>query len=244
MSRVPFVLWRKENSLALRARSTWFVFAAVAGLSGVLLVAGLRAEAGHVASLPVVFCSQLAIAAPFAVAFFTMGLFARERASGTLEALLTAPVTDAEIVLGKFLSAYGLVLLSLALGSIPFAVYLHLAAPPPPFAPAHVAWGAAAVALAPAAWPAVGVLAAVAARRESAAGATTLAFCLSSAALLAGRFPGFRDAGISRTVDILDFARGVADTRPIVLFITAAAFFLFCAVRLLETRRWASSSRS
>lgn len=241
MSRVPFVLWRRETSLALRARATWAVFAAVAGLAGVLLAAGLREAAGHVEPLPVVFCVQLAVAAPFAVAFFTMGLFARERASGTLEALLTAPVTDAEVVAGKFLAAYSLVLLSLGLASLPLAVYLHRAAPPPPFAPAHLAWGVGAVALAAAAWTAFGVLAAVAARRESAAGATTLAFCLSTAAFLTEQFPGFRAGELSRTVSVMDFARGIADTRPVVLFLTAAAFFLFCAVRLLETRRWASS---
>lgn len=242
MSRVPLVLWRKETALALRSRATWFVFAAVAGLAGVLFVAGLRGEAGHAVQLPVVFCTRLAMAAPFAVAFFTMGLFARERASGTLEALLTAPVTDAEVVLGKFLSAYTLVLLSLALSSLSLPVYLHRAAPPPPYTPAHLALGAVSIALAAAAWTAFGVLAAVAARRESAAGATTLAFSLSAAAFLAGQFPGFRTGDIDAPFGFADFARGMADTRPAVLFLTCAAFFLFCAVRLLETRRWASSS--
>jgi len=242
MSRVPLVLWRKETALALRSRATWFVFAAVAGLAGVLFTAGLREAAGHVERLPIVFCTQLAMAAPFAVAFFTMGLFARERASGTLESLLTAPVTDAEVVLGKFLSAYTLVLLSLGLASLALPVYLHRAAPPPPYAPAHVALGAGAVALAAAAWTAFGVLAAVAARRESAAGATTLAFSLSTAAFVSEQFPGFRESEISAMFDIIDFARGMADTRPAFLFLSLAAFFLFCAVRLLETRRWASSS--
>ncbi len=242
MSRVPLVLWRKETALALRSRATWFVLAAVAGLAGVLLVAGLRDAAGHVAQLPVVACSQFAMTAPFAVAFFTMGLFARERASGTLESLLTAPVTDAEVVLGKFLAAYTLVLLALGLSALSLPVYLHRAAPPPAFAPGHVAWGLGAIALASAAWTAFGVLAAVAARRESAAGATTLAFCLSTAAFLSEQFPGFRGSELTRLFDIADFARGVADTRPLFLFLSCAAFFLFCAVRLLETRRWASSS--
>lgn len=242
MSRVPLVLWRKETALALRSRATWFVFAAVAGLSGLLLATGLRESAGHAVALPVVFCSRLALAAPFAVAFFTMGLFARERASGTLESLLTAPVTDGEVVLGKFLASYTLVLLSLALGSLPLAVYLRMAAPPPPFAPAHAAWGAAGVALAASAWTAFGVLAAVSARRESAAGAMTLAFSLATAALVSETVPVAAAGPLARMVGIVDFARGVADTRPVVLFLTGAAFFLFCAVRLLETRRWASSA--
>ncbi|MBQ9726130.1 MAG: ABC transporter permease subunit [Kiritimatiellae bacterium] len=241
MSRVPLVLWRKEASLALRSRATWVVFAAVAGLAGALFAAALREAAGRVAALPTVFCGQLALVAPFAAAFFTMGLFARERASGTLEALLTAPVTDAEIVLGKFLSAYSLVLLSLAFSSLSLPVYLHRAAPPPPFAPGHVAWGLAAVALASAAWTAFGVLAAAAARRESAAGVATLAACLAAALLPGGPAAGLPAGSFAASLDLSAFSRGVADTRPAVLLLTCTAFFLFCATRVLESRRWASS---
>ena len=119
--------------------------------------------------------------------------------------------------------------------------YLRLAAPPPPFAPADLGWGAAAVAAASAAWTAFGTMAAAAARRESSAGAVTLAFSLSTAALLAERFPGLRAGELSGMLDFVDFARGTGDTRPIVLALTTAAFFLFCAVRILESRRWASS---
>lgn len=240
MSRVSLVLWRKETSLALRSRSSWLVFAAVSGLSGVLLVAGLRAAAGRVASLAVVYGSGLALAAPFAVAFFTMGLFARQRANGSLEMLLTAPVTDAEAVAGKFLAAYTLVLAALAAASLPLAVYLRLAAPPPPFASADAAWAAAAVAAAAAAWTAFGTMAAAAAHRESSAGAVTLVFSLSTAATVSERFPGFRAGELSALFDFADFARGTGDTRPLVLVLSATAFFLFCAVRILETRRWAS----
>ena len=240
MSRAALVLWRKETSLALRSRSSWLVLAAVSGLSGILLAAGLRASAGRVATLPAVYVSALALAAPFAVAFFTMGLFARQRASGALELLLTAPVTDAEAVAGKFLAAYTLVLAALAAASLPLAVYLRLAAPPPPFAPADLVWGAAAVAAAAAAWTAFGTMTAAAARRESSAGAVALAFSLSTAALFAERFPGLRAGELSGMLDFVDFARGAGDTRPLVLAATAAAFFLFCAVRILETRRWAS----
>lgn len=240
MSRAVFVLWRKETSLALRSRSSWLVLAAVAGLAGVLLAAGLRASAGRVATLPVVHASALALAAPFAVAFFTMGLFARQRATGALELLLTAPVTDAEAVAGKFLAAYTLVLAALAAASLPLAAYLHLAAPPPPFAAADLAWVAAAIAAAAAAWTAFGTMVAAAARRESSAGAVALAFSLSTAALLAERFPGLRAGELSGLLDFMDFARGTGDTRPLVLAATAAAFFLFCAVRILETRRWSS----
>lgn len=241
MSRVPFVLWRKETSLALRSCATWIVFAAVAGLAGVLFVWGLRESAGRVAQLPAVFCAQISVVAPFAAAFFTMGLFARERASGSLEALLTAPVTDAEVVAGKFLSAFTLVLLSLAFASLSLPVYLRLASAQA-FVPAHVADGLAAVALASAAWTAFGVMAAAAARREASAGVATLVVCLPAGLLSAGAFPWIPADGVAVLSGVAGFARGVADTRPVVLLATCTLFFLFCATRVLETRRWASSS--
>src|SRR5262249_42081417 len=42
-----------------------------------------------------------------ATAFLSMRLIAEERRTGTIEALLTAPVRDAEVVLGKYLACLG-----------------------------------------------------------------------------------------------------------------------------------------
>jgi ABC-2 type transport system permease protein len=35
-----------------------------------------------------------------------------------------------------------------------------------------------------------------------------------------------------------DFARGVIDTRPVVLYISLTLFFLFLTLRIIESRRW------
>src|SRR5262245_36957405 len=45
----------------------------------------------------------------FFVPAITMGLIARERQSGTLEFLVTLPITDGQIVAGKFLAAVSLI---------------------------------------------------------------------------------------------------------------------------------------
>ena len=45
---------------------------------------------------------------PFLIPVITMRLFSEESKSGTIETLMTAPVTDFEVVLGKFLAAFGL----------------------------------------------------------------------------------------------------------------------------------------
>jgi ABC-2 type transport system permease protein len=58
---------------------------------------------------------QLFVWAPRGLAWFitpvvTMRLLAEERKSGTLEMLITLPVKDHEVILGKFLGAWGMVL--------------------------------------------------------------------------------------------------------------------------------------
>ncbi|MBN3035843.1 MAG: ABC transporter permease subunit [Bacteroidales bacterium] len=57
----------------------------------------------------------------FFIPALTMRLFAEENRSGTLELLLTKPVSDWEVVLGKFLSTFFLILIALAL-TLPYYI--------------------------------------------------------------------------------------------------------------------------
>ena len=49
-----------------------------------------------------------------------------------------------------------------------------------------------------------------------------------------------RDAFIyvSSVAHMLDFARGIVDTRPLILYATLTAFMLFATVKVIESRRW------
>ena len=242
MSRPVSVLFRKEAGSALRAPSAWCVLAACVALVGLLFTLALRDAAGTATPLPALFCGGLALAAPLPAAFFTMGLFARERNNGTLETLLTAPVTDGEVVLGKFLAAYALTLFALALCLLDFAVYRRVAAPPPPFATAPLFAGWGAVAAAAALWTAFGTLASLFVRHESAAGACTLLFGLALTVAATTADSVVPSGSFLDMLNPVAFAEGMADTRPVFACLSGTAFFLFCAVRLLESRRWSAVS--
>ena len=242
MSRPVFVLFRKEAAGILRAPASWTVFAACAALVGLLFSFALRDASGTTARVPALFCQGLALAAPLPAAFFTMGLFARERNNGALETLLTAPVTDAEVVLGKFLAAFAATLFAMALCLAEYHAYLHVAAPSPPPAPAALFAGWAAIAAVAALWNALGTLASLCVRHEAAAGATTLLVGTGLTAAVLWADTVLPSAELLDALDPVAFARGTADTRPIFAALTGTAFLLFCAVRLLESRRWSAAS--
>ena len=243
MSSPALVLFRKECRVALRSTATWCVFAACASLVGVFFVFALREAAGGPGTLPELFCMPLALAAPLPAAFFTMGLFARERHNGTLETLLTAPVTDAQTVLAKFSAACLLSLVALVLCLPVFHAYLRFAAPPPPWDARSFAAGCGAVAAATVLWTALGTFFSLLCRHESAAGAATLIAGLGLSLPVSGTVELPVESALEPW-SLVAFARGVADTRPIFAALSGAAFFLFFSVRVLESRRWLPSASS
>ena len=235
------VLFRKECRVALRSTATWCVFAACASLVGLFFVFALRDASGGSATLPELFCTPLALASPLPAAFFTMGLFARERHNGTLETLLTAPITDAQTVLAKFAAACLLSLAALALCLPVFHAYLRFAAPPPDFDPLALAAGWGAIAAATALWTAFGTFFSLLCRHESAAGAATLIVGFGLALPVSGAVPFPFESAVA-SYSLVSFARGVADTRPLFAALSGTLFLLFLSVRTLESRRWLRSS--
>src|SRR5215204_5602068 len=57
---------------------------------------------------------NVSVVALFVLPLITMRSYAEEKRSGTIELLLTSPLTDGQIVLGKFLGAVGLIAAMLA----------------------------------------------------------------------------------------------------------------------------------
>ena len=169
----------------------------------------------------------------------TMRLMAEEQKLGTIELLLTSPVRDWEIVVGKYLASLVFLLATLAL-TLYYALLLVVFADPDP-GPMYagylglVLYGAAALA--------VGMLASTLTSNQIVAAAVAMGILLvlyfaeaASGSLGTATSNIIGQVGIKSHFD--EFERGVIDTKHVVYFLCFAAFFLFLTIRALEIRRW------
>ena len=194
--------------------------------------------------------SRLFESAPMGLSFLvvpvvTMRLLAEERRSGTLEMLITLPVKDSDVVLGKYLGALGLVLIlvlsTLAYPLVMFKFPWNLG----PLDGGPVASGYFGMVLFSSAAVAVGLL--ISALTESQAVAFFITFFVLGALWLFGDLAGKADnATIAALLNYVSFQsrlnnfwRGLIDSRDVVFFLSVTALSLMVAFRALERRKWA-----
>lgn len=175
----------------------------------------------------------------------TMRLIAEEKSTGTLEMLITLPVNDWEVVLGKYLGALGLVLiLILSTAVYPIAMFVW------PWKLGSIDWGPVkagylGLGLMSAAGTAIGLLISSVTRSQVIAFFVTFA-TLFGLAVLTGFAGDFANrAGVGTVVNFIgfqshmtSFSRGLIDTRSVVYFLSITVFSLMIAFRALESRKW------
>jgi ABC-2 type transport system permease protein len=173
----------------------------------------------------------------------TMRLVAEEKRSGTLEMLITLPVRDSDVILGKFLGALGLVVV-LILSTIiypllMFAFVGHLG----PLDNGPVVSGYVGLLLFSTAAVSLGLL--ISALTESQVIAFFVTFALMLVLLFLGELAqhvpnafGTVLREISFMEHFIPFQRGLIDTRDVVFFVSCAALALMFAFRALESRKW------
>lgn len=169
----------------------------------------------------------------------TMRLLAEENKSGTLELLLTSPVRDWEVVLGKYLAAVAVLATALLLTTLYAAILAALGSPE--WGP--VITGYLGMFLFGSALLAIGLLTSSWTRNQIVAAFTAVVAILflwvidALAASLSGPLAGVASY-ISLSRHYEEFVSGVIDTRDVVYYLSVSAVALFLTVRSIESRRW------
>jgi ABC-2 type transport system permease protein len=169
----------------------------------------------------------------------SMRLFAEERRSGTIELLLTYPVRDGAVLVGKYLAAFTLYAVMLV-GTLAYPAMLA--------AVARVEWASLAagytgLVLMGALFLAVGLFASSLTENQIVAAIVTFGILL--VLWIVGWVADFVGGPVGTALTHLSllehndtFAKGVLDTKDIIYFVDLTVLALFLAFRSLESRRW------
>lgn len=184
---------------------------------------------------------NMAVVALFIAPMLTMRLFAEEKRQGTIELLATAPLTNLQIVLGKFLAAVGLYALMILAGLANLALVWHYAPVNPEWKP--VLTGTLALLLFGSCFIALGLFVSTLTRNQIVA--AILSFCL----FLGVWTLGWADdpaagpfmkavAYLGVTTHMEDMVKGVLDLKDVVFYLSFIAFGLFLSHQSVESQRW------
>lgn len=169
----------------------------------------------------------------------TMRLIAEEQRTGTIELMLTAPVRDVELVLGKYLGGLGLLVAMVALTGL-YPLLLSMYGNPDR---GGIIGGYLGALLFGGSAVAIGVL------TSSLTGNQIVAAVLSFAILLilwvidgigglAGGVVGQITSYLGVNPHVNDMTRGIIDTKDVLYFLSIIAGALFLTTRSIESRRW------
>ncbi len=184
---------------------------------------------------------DMAIVALFVAPMLTMRLFAEERRQGTMELLATTPLTDFEIVIGKFLGAMALYGLMIAVGLLNLVPIWMWATTRPEWKP--LATAVLALLLVGACIISAGLFISTLTKNQIVAGFLTFAFGLVTWVL-----PGFARSGTGATASVVtylgllthveDLMKGVVDLKDVVYYLSFVTFGLLLAHQSVESQRW------
>jgi ABC-2 type transport system permease protein len=177
----------------------------------------------------------------FVLPLITMRTYSEEKRSGTIELLLTSPVTDLEIILGKFLGAMALYAAMLAITVIHMLVLFSYANPKPEWTVPVI--GYVGLLLMGGCFISVGLLISSLTKNQIVSGMVTFAvFLLLWVINWIASFTGPTTQSVLNYLSITDhfddFTRGIVDTKHLIYYFSVMSFGLFLTARSVDTERW------
>jgi ABC-2 type transport system permease protein len=185
--------------------------------------------------------SNISVVGLFLIPLITMRLFAEEKRTGTIELLATSPVTDLQVILGKWTAAmimYGGMLLLSAVNFVFLFRYGH-----PDWKP--LAIGYLGLLLQAGALLALGTFISTLTKNQIIAGAVT--FALSLLLYILEWVTGFDTSTSARVISYMSiithfesFSKGLLDSKDAIFYVTLIFLGLFLTARSMESLRWRS----
>ena len=237
------------NRIATIARrelsSYFFLPIAYVAMTVFLLVCGFLFwddfQPGHIAGMRGLFDGMVLVLVTI-VPLLAMGLLAQEWATGTIESLMTAPIGETDVVLGKFFGAFFFFIM-LLMPTVLYVIVLEIFADPsidcgPIFS------GYLGIILVGALFSSIGLFCSSLTRSQVVAAVATAAvlFLITivpwwvSGKIVADWVVRAADQAVYKRYT--DFSKGVIDTGNVVFFLLTTAVFLFLTIKVLESRRW------
>jgi ABC-2 type transport system permease protein len=175
----------------------------------------------------------------FVMPMITMRTYSEEKRSGTIELLLTSPVTDLQIIMGKYLGALALYATMLLVTMLYMGILFRIGEPE--WRP--IATGYLGLLLMGGCFLSAGLLISSLTKNQIVAGFLTFAtFLMLWIINWPGEYSGptTRDLlnYLSITQHFDDFARGVIDTKDIVYYLSFITFGLFLTAKSVDSERW------
>lgn len=182
------------------------------------------------------FASTVAL---FLIPMIAMRLFSEEKRSGTIELLLTSPIRDWEIIMGKWFGALIFYICVLAMSAVNIALLFGFGNPD--WKPILVAY--LGLILQGGTLLAIGSFISSTTKNQIIAGGVTFFVCLLL--WLLSWFTAYDSTGYAQVVNYLSivthfetFAKGVVDTKDVVFYLSFIFLGLFLTSRALESARW------
>ena len=169
----------------------------------------------------------------------TMRTYSEEKRSGTMELLLTAPITDFQIIMGKFLGAMGLYASMLGVTVIHMALLYWVSSPEwMPILTSYLG-----MLLMGGCFMAVGLLISSFTKNQIVAGVMTFAVLLLLWVInWLGNFGGPTMQAVLSYLSITDhfddFSKGVIDTKHVVYYLSFITLGLFLTAKSVDSERW------
>lgn len=182
----------------------------------------------------------------FLIPAITMRSFAEERQSGTIELLATRPISDLQIVMGKFLASFALTFFALLPTLLYYYTVYELGDPKGNLDSGAIMGSYIGLLFLAAAFAAIGVFASSLTNNQivSFILATFLCFILHWGFYFFSKMPGLVGK-LDEFVQMLgidyhyaSISRGVIDSRDVIYFLSVIGIFIAATVTSLERRKW------